>query len=202
MKKLLTLALAGALLFGTSCTKDEKDNGSETPSTLTGCNYHPYVVGTQITQRLNDEVVTTTYTKEEEFDGITWLYSESDKSKGYTRCGSEYFWIYDRAFTASSNGELKMRGIKLNGVVDDTWTDSFTLNGFPSHYTRTIVEIDGTRTVEGTEYTDVATVDIILYVDYGFGDGPVPATAYTEYYSKAFGFIESSLGATLISITL
>ena len=200
MKKLLTLALAGALLFGTSCTKDENDNGPETPSTLSPCTYSPYKVGSVMVQNNQGETVTTNFTEEKSLDGHTWLYSESsNNATGYFRCGEGYVWIHSDA--GATNG-LTLRVMKTAALVDDTWTDSFTINTIPTDYVRTVSEIDGTRTVEGIEYTDVATVDIVMYVDYGFGDGPQPITSYTEYHSKAFGFIESSLDATLISLSI
>ena len=193
MKKFSLLVLAGLLLVGTGCEKEPST--PDTPvQTANSCDYMTYSVGTEVTFRTVNGNETTVFTGTKELGGNTWFEGNKGGVLGYYRCAGDYFYITDAAES------LTMRAMKVNAKAGDTWTDSKVINGVDSDYKRTIVSVDGKRTVEGTEYTDVAVLDIVAtFTVSGF---PGSTVAYTEYYSKTVGFLESDIAGsetTLIS---
>lgn len=202
MKKLFLLSTVLLTVAFTSCTKEETNKEEETVSneSATGCDYMTYEVGTETVFDQQGVIETTVFTEEVTIDGTKWLKGitdegESSERVGYMRCDNSYFYT-----RSTVNGEtILFRPMKIDGVVNSEWVDEVSISGSDIKYTHTIVALNGSRTVEGNAYSDVAEVEIVAST---IVDGmEFPYSEYTEYFSKSSGFIESTLeqGTTLIS---
>ena len=202
MKKLFLLCAVLSTVAFSSCTKEETNKEEETVSneSATGCDYMTYEVGTETVINQQGVIETTVFTEEVTLDGTKWLKGVTDEGQsservGYMRCDNSYFYI-----RSTTNGStILIRPMKIDGVVNNEWVDEVSISGSDIKYTHTIISLEGSRTVEGNAYNDVAEVEVVAST---IVDGmEFPYANYTEYISRRSGFIESTLdqGTTLIS---
>jgi hypothetical protein len=204
MKNTIKLfAFVGVLLLAQACEKEttpEPTPPAAVVGTLVGCDYWPYKVGSTVTYQREDE---STYVincnKEVTAEGHLWIESTSTLSAthlGYYRCDSLFGYL--RQPNPGTSNYITTRHVKINGAVDDTWTDVITTNDIDSHYEHQIIEIDKSYEVLGVTYTDVMMVDIVASTEY---NGTMfPFSFYTEYFSKHAGLIHSTLSGASIKI--
>jgi len=205
MNKFKLVAIASVLLLSQACEKETTEpdptpteNGAER---VIGCDYWPYNTGSEITfQQVSDSSeYTITCGNETTLDGYKWVEATSTLSASATahyRCDGEYGYL--RQPYPATSSSITLRYVKVDGVVNDTWTDIINLTGYPIHYDRTINEINGTYTILGVVYNDVMVIDIVTSVNY---DGTlIPSSIHEEYISKTAGLIWSTVPGASIKI--
>lgn len=203
MNKLKLLALASLLMLSQAC---EKETTSPEPEEngigrVTGCDYWPYNTGSEITfQQVSDSSqYTISCGSETTLDDYKWVQATSTLSASataYYRCDGEFGYL--RQPYPGTSSTITLRYAKINGAVDDTWTDIINVTGYPIHYERTITEIDGAYTILGVTYNDVMVIEVLTSVNY---DGTlIPSSIHEEYISKQTGLIWSTVPGASIKI--
>lgn len=184
----------------TTGTGGTDTTGTGGGTSVTGCDYWPYATGSEITfQNENETNYTITCGQEATIVGKQWITATSTLSAtavGYYRCDGDYGYL--RQQNPQDNSYFTIRHVKINGAVDDTWTDVVSVGGNPVHYEHTIYEVNGSYEILGVTYNDVMVVDIVGSSD--FQGTLIPFSVYSEYISKHAGLIWSTLPGGSIKI--
>ncbi len=209
------LALLSALLFAgifTSCTKEEEEPATSTPSptaqtsNFTACDFAGYKVGSVGAFDSNGDEYTLTCTGTETTDGKEWKVLEysQDTAKSYLRCDENYVYI-KTAVEESFGGDpvqydLILRMVKSNAKVGESWVDSitneFTAEGIRTKYncTHTVKSVNETRMINGKTYADVVKIDLAtrtrMYFDNVLYGDTTMVTSH--WYSPNYFLIEAS----------
>lgn len=173
--------------------------GSGGSGTLTACNYYPYVSGKEATFRGSDgNTFVSSFSSEETVGGFVWVkatLSNDPSNVAYYRCDGTYGYIRQQI---DGSTVITLRPVKVNGQVNDSWTDELVINGVPSRYEHTILSTTENRTIEGNDYTNVMEVELVYSYDVSGNGDYFPFGFYVEYFDVNAGLIESTLNNTTL----
>lgn len=219
MKRTLLLATIAFVFTLTNCEKayepgtgtpvDNTDNGDNGNNGNNGgnnggdngthmtCDYFPYEVGKFVVYKDSlGNLDTINFTVVETIESQEWvkgIESVSGESTHF-RCNGTYGMIRD--LQTDLGITTSFRVVKINGAVNDTWYDEFEVQGFTFRVYHTITGKDITKTVEGTTYNDVMSLDVEVKIVLNGMEST--QESYTEFYSKKFGKIDDG-SSTLVA---
>jgi hypothetical protein len=199
MKTLLSILAVSTILF--ACKKSD-NGGNTTPAAEHYMNYKSgstwnYLQTNNTTQVASNYTLTST-DKDSTINGRSYhLFNKTTGSNTtrayYAVSGNEYFQ-YDTIPGGLATGFIERSYLRDNLSAGASWTQIINLNvsGFPVQVTalNTIVSKDGSRTVNGVNYSNVIHVKTNLSVPASL---PITITSdINGYYAKKVGMIESS----------
>jgi hypothetical protein len=185
--RLLVPIAALSLLVIAACSDSPTDS-----STSTGDSYFPTSKGSTWTYTGNVDY-TVTVTGDTTIAGRSYTTISNSGLPGKVGLIRKTDGIYYQADAGDLAGEQIF--FKENVPANESWTFEYTApNGFPNKADFTLVELGGTRTVAGKEYTNVAHLHSVNSMKHPLTGTWVVFTQADYYYAKGVGLIQSDLG--------
>jgi hypothetical protein len=201
--KIKTLIFPAFLLFFISCKKSETSNTNKYLTTSAGStwNYHE-TDSSDLADILETDYTLSSTSQDSSINGRNYhVFNNSSGGNQYLNNTGNDYYEFDSLPTGLGISIFERLYLKDNISVGAIWTQilNVTLPGVPipvpSTLTYTIVEKGVSRSVNGTNYTNV------IHVATSISSSLIPSSALTtsinSYYAQKYGLIESANIVTL-----
>jgi hypothetical protein len=193
MKTKLFLALAAFVLTFAACQKenDDTESGGSTDD------YQPTSVGSkwQYNSTLQGAYTETAVAGDTTIEGDQYLkfdesYSNNESSRRYVNKSNSTYTSYSLIPVADT--AVKLVYLK-DADVGTSWTNTAVYNSIPITLTSTIVSRDGTKEVNGTNFTGVIALDYTISAPNPITGQSTTIATGQQFYAKGVGAITSTL---------
>lgn len=209
MKKILFVCIAAGFAF-TSCSKDDEPAAAEKYMSFSADSRWIYDVttdpGTGGASTVQDTVTATNIDTTISGRAYRILRRSSGGSDYYYNSGGDYY-RFQQAAGGGLDLSIEELYLKDNAAVGTSWSQTISVpvtgvGNLPVTFTNSIIEKGGSKTVNGTNYTDVIAVKTDISVT-GLPPGSL-TTDIKSYYARRVGLIQGDykINLSLASINI
>ena len=199
MKTIFLVACFTAFIF-TSCTKNTSKNSPSTTNsylnTNAGSTWNYHTVDSSGTTPASADYTLTSTAQDTTINSKKYhIYGISSGGSQFMNITGNSYYQYD-SVPVAGGGKIERLYLEDNAAVNQTWSQSFTLNNIPNSpvaipltVTNTVVEKGISRMVNGVNYSNV------IHISTNLSSSLLPAAAFTSaidsYYAPNYGLIDS-----------